>query len=43
VSAQWFIYRGITVATGGCHHQPVTNVILILFALNYFLYVIYYG
>jgi hypothetical protein len=31
-ATQRFIYRRITVAMGGCHHQPVTNVIRISIA-----------
>jgi hypothetical protein len=33
VSAHQFIYKGTTVATRGCHHQPIANVIHISTAL----------
>jgi hypothetical protein len=33
VSAHRFIYKGTIVAIGGCHHQPVANVIHISTAL----------
>jgi hypothetical protein len=33
VSTQRFIYKGTTVATGGCHHQSIANVIHISIAL----------
>jgi hypothetical protein len=33
VSVQWFIYKGTTMAMGGCHHLPIANVIHISIAL----------